>query len=206
MIKLFLFYISSCFHFFFNLKMLMFVNRIMTLLRSYWYRKEFATIGSDVLLGKSFNLLGGDCIKIGDHVSFGRNCVLTAWKSYRGKILTPNIVIRSNCHFGEYNHITSTNEIYIDTGLLTGRWVTISDNSHGETNLESLKTTPIERPIYSKGPVRIGKNVWLGDKVTILPGVTIGDGVVVGANSVITKSIPPYSVVVGNPAHIINRQ
>lgn len=179
------------------------MNRILTLLRSYWYYKEFAAIGSNVSVGKSFTLLGGDCITIGDNVSFGGNCVLTAWKSYKGEKLTPNIVIQSNCHFGEYNHITSTNEVYIDTGLLTGRWVTISDNSHGKTDFESLRLSPLERPIYSKGAVRIGKNVWLGDKVTILPGVTIGDGVVVGANSVITKSIPSYSVVVGNPAHVI---
>jgi virginiamycin A acetyltransferase len=51
-------------------------------------------------------------------------------------------------------------------------------------------------------PIRIGHNVWVGDKVTILPGVSIGDGAVVGAASVVTKTIPPFSVAVGNPAKV----
>ena len=53
--------------------------------------------------------------------------------------------------------------------------------------------------------VVIGENVWIGDKATILPGVSIGDGAVIGANAVVTKDVPPYSVVVGNPAKIINK-
>ena len=47
--------------------------------------------------------------------------------------------------------------------------------------------------------------MWIGDKATILSGVTIGDGAVIGANSVVTKDVPEYSVVAGNPAKIIGR-
>ena len=49
----------------------------------------------------------------------------------------------------------------------------------------------------------IGNDVWIGDKATILPGVTIGDGAVVAANAVVTKDVPPYSIVGGNPARVI---
>ena len=49
-------------------------------------------------------------------------------------------------------------------------------------------------------PVKIGNDVWIGARVTILPGVEIGDGCIIGASAVVTKSIPPYSVVAGNPA------
>ena len=90
----------------------------------------------------------------------------------------------------------------IGDNFLSGKWVTIVDNGHGETNQELLES-PSQRKLFSKGPVIIGKNVWLGDKVTVLPGVTIGDGVVVGANSVVTKDIPAYSVACGNPAKVI---
>ena len=62
---------------------------------------------------------------------------------------------------------------------------------------------PINRPLFSKGPVVIEDNVWIGDKATILSGVTIGMGAIVGANSVITKDIPAYAVVAGSPAKII---
>lgn len=149
-------------------------------------------------------LLGENRIRIGDNTRIERGCVLTAWKQTAdGGQHNPLIQIGCNCSIGEYNHITSTNNIKIGDNLLTGRWVTITDNSHGNTNFESLIESPIMRPVVSKGPVVIGNNVWIGDKATILPGVNIGDGVVVAANSVVTKDIPSYSVVGGNPAKII---
>ena len=49
----------------------------------------------------------------------------------------------------------------------------------------------------------IGKNVWVGEKVTVLPGVHIGEGSIIGANSVVTHDIPPYSIAVGIPAKVI---
>ena len=52
------------------------------------------------------------------------------------------------------------------------------------------------------GKIKIGNDVWIGEGVRILPNVTIGDGVIVGAGSVVAKDIPPYAVVVGNPAYI----
>ena len=57
--------------------------------------------------------------------------------------------------------------------------------------------------MYSKGPVIIEENVWIGDKVTILPGVTVGQGAVIAANSVVSKDVPAFSVVGGIPAKVI---
>jgi acetyltransferase-like isoleucine patch superfamily enzyme len=54
-------------------------------------------------------------------------------------------------------------------------------------------------------PIRIGPNVWIGFDSCILPGVTIGEGSIVGARSVVTTSVPPYSVAAGNPARIIRQ-
>jgi carbonic anhydrase/acetyltransferase-like protein (isoleucine patch superfamily) len=53
-----------------------------------------------------------------------------------------------------------------------------------------------------RGDVRIGNDVWLGSDAMIMSGVTIGDGAVVGAGAVVTKDVPPYGVVVGNPARV----
>ncbi len=55
----------------------------------------------------------------------------------------------------------------------------------------------------TKGPVVIGNDVWIGMNATILSGVNIGDGAVIGAQSVIAKDVPPYAIVVGNPARIV---
>ena len=66
-----------------------------------------------------------------------------------------------------------------------------------------MDTRPLEREVYSKGPVIIEKNVWIGDKVTILPGVTVGQGAVIAANSVVSKDVPAFSVVGGIPAKLL---
>lgn len=154
-----------------------------------------------------------ECISIGEKTCFGDWIFLTAWDSYKCYIdgketaqkLQPDITIGQECCFGAFNHITCTNKIIIGNRLLTGKWVTITDNSHGTTDLETLHIPPIKRPIYSKGPVIIGDNVWIGDKATILPGVTIGDGAVIAANAVVTKDVPAFCVAAGNPARIIKK-
>ena len=54
-------------------------------------------------------------------------------------------------------------------------------------------------------PVNIGNHVWIGAKAIILPGITIGDDSIIGAGAVVTKSIPPFSIAVGNPAKVIKK-
>lgn len=119
--------------------------------------------------------------------------------------MNPVLIIGDDCNFGAFTHITCSNKIIIKNNLLSGKWVTISDNNHGNTDLDSLSIHPIEREIVSKGSVIIEDDVWIGDKVTILSNVVIGKGAVVAANSVVTKSVPSYSVVAGNPAKIIKK-
>jgi acetyltransferase-like isoleucine patch superfamily enzyme len=54
-----------------------------------------------------------------------------------------------------------------------------------------------------KGPTVIGNDVWIGKAATVLTGLTVGDGAVVGTRAVVTKSVPPYAIVAGNPARIL---
>jgi len=77
--------------------------------------------------------------------------------------------------------------------------VYISDFDHRFADLD----VPIKDQGIAKSRVRIGRDVWLGTKVTVARGVVIGDGTVVGANAVVTKDLPPYSVAVGVPARVI---
>ena len=161
---------------------------------------------------KSISMLkGGKYINIGSGTTFAEHLYLTAWDEYHGiqcindfvQHFEPKLTIGRNCCFGAYNHITCINEVVIGDYVLTGKWVTITDNSHGDTDFASLQVAPISRRLSSKGSVRIGNNVWIGDKATILPGVSIGDGAVIAANAVVTKDVKPYTVVGGNPARMI---
>lgn len=55
----------------------------------------------------------------------------------------------------------------------------------------------------SRGPVRIGHDVWIGQDAVIMGGVTLGNGAVVGAKAVVTRDVPPYGIVAGNPARLV---
>ncbi len=172
---------------------------------------NFRNSPTKIQMGIIGQVKGVEHISIGEETSFGDWLYLTAWDSFEcianGKtqkqVLHPVLTIGENCCFGAFNHITCTNKVTIGNRCLTGKWVTITDNSHGETTKGALLIPPIKRPIFSKGPVIIGNDVWIGDKATILPGVTIGNGAVVAANAVVTKDVPEYCVVAGNPARII---
>lgn len=179
------------------------INLVIDAFYSSWLYPEFKCMGRGVVFHRPLELIGAKYISIGNMTAFGSHCVVTAWERYGKQRLSPTLVIGRNCDFGEYNHITCCNGIAIGNNVLTGRWVTICDNSHGESSLGSLMLPPAERKITSKGKITIGDNVWIGDKSTILAGVIIGDGVVIGANSVVVHDIPPYSVAVGNPAKVI---
>ena len=61
------------------------------------------------------------------------------------------------------------------------------------------KTTPKLEDLPLKGDTVVGNDVWIGQNVTVLPGVKIGDGAIIGANSVVSKDVPPYCIVGGNP-------
>lgn len=63
--------------------------------------------------------------------------------------------------------------------------------------------SPSHEEFWELEPVKIGNDVWIGDNVFVKNGITISDGAVIGANAVVTKDVPPYAIVAGNPAKII---
>lgn len=111
------------------------------------------------------------------------------------------IRLGERCHIGDFVHIASSSLVEVGDDCLFASKIFISDTSHGSYGEggSSPDTPPELRPLVSD-PVKIGKNVWLGDSVVILPGVTVGDGCVIGANAVVTKDIPAYTVAGGCPA------
>ena len=59
------------------------------------------------------------------------------------------------------------------------------------------------KEFYNKHPVVIGNDVWIGDRVIIMPGVHVGDGSIIAAGAVVTHDVPPYTIVGGVPAKVI---
>jgi len=109
---------------------------------------------------------------------FGKNLVLG-----RG------IFINIGCRFQDTGGIT------IGDGTLIGHGSTLTTLNHA--------IDPSKRADMIPAPVVLGRNVWLGAAVTVLPGVTIGDGAIVGAGAVVTKDVPPHTIVGGVPAKVI---
>lgn len=90
-------------------------------------------------------------------------------------------------------------DVEIGDSALIADSVYISDFDHKFSDL----TQPIKDQGITKARVRIGRDVWLGTKVTVCCGVVIGEGAVVGANAVVTRDLPAYAVAVGMPARVI---
>lgn len=172
-----------------------------------WLKNELGEIGNSSIIEKPCQILGEGRrkIRIGQHTYIQSYSVLECRVRVNGVEYTPSITIGDNCSFGEYNHITAINNITIGNGLLTGRFVIITDNNHGELSLEEAEYPPAYRRLKSKGDISIGNNVWIGDKATILSGVRIGNNVTVAANSVVTKSVPDNCIVAGIPAKVIKK-
>ena len=143
---------------------------------------------------------GGKYMKIGGNFRASREFRIEAWDKYLGDTFHPQIIIGNNVSFSDNCHIGAVNSVVIQDNVLVGSNVYITDHFHGRSDSIYENLAPILRPLYSKGGVLIGSNVWIGDGVKIMPNVTIGHSSIVGANSVVTKSFPPYSIIAGSPA------
>lgn len=177
-------------------------NRVYTA----FHRHHFAHWGKGSHIGyRAMKLKGLKYISVGDGTFISPGVQLTAWDSHNGISFKPSITIGNRCSIRNNAHITAINSITIGDNLLTGTNVLITDNSHGQSTREHMSLPFTERPLYSKGPVVIGKNVWLANNVCVMPGVTIGDGAIIGANSVVTHDVPAYAVACGIPAKVIKQ-
>lgn len=168
-------------------------------------KKKLKQVGKNVKVGPHFDIYGNEFISIGDNFVASERLRLNAWNSYNGEKtdVTPELIIMENVNFNDNCYISCANKIVIESGVLFGSNVFVCDNSHGQNSLAEIDIPPAQRKLYSKGPVHIGRNVWLGRNVCVMPGVTIGENSVIGANAVVTHDIPPGSIAAGAPARVI---
>ena len=169
---------------------------------------RFSYLGKIKDVGRCVTIIHPECISIGDEFYIDQWCRLHTWPEYNGKStgITPKLTIGDKVSFMRNCYVSCMNSIEIGDGCLFGDNVFITDNFHGNITNEQLNIIPIERPLYSKGQIKIGKNVWVGRNVCILPGVQIGDGAIIGANAVVTHSVNARAIVAGVPAKELQRE
>jgi lipopolysaccharide O-acetyltransferase len=161
----------------------------------------------DIVLGPRCYLRGLSYMRIGKNFQADDGLWMAAITANHGQTFSPSIVIGNNVSISRWTHIAATHRVEIGDGVLIGSKVLIIDHNHGQYRMGSLgiDIPPSLRPLDQDRAVVIGKNVWLGDGVVVMPGVTIGDGCVIGANSVVTRDIPPFTIAAGVPAAALKK-
>jgi len=151
-----------------------------------------------------FKIRGKKLIELGDNFTTGVGCRIDAFPVLENGGIC--ITIGNDVEINDYVHIASVNSVTIGDNVLMASKVYISDHDHGFYGQNGIHNSPMIPPNdrkISHNPVIIESNVWIGQSVSILKGVKIGFGSIIGASSVVTKEIPPYSIAVGIPAKVV---
>lgn len=150
------------------------------------------TIGRNVVV----DCLSLEGVKLGKNVSIPDNTYIrcTGVISELGKGLS----IGDNTGLGHSCFINAQGGVVIENDVIVGPGVKILSENH---NFENINLSIRLQGVNRKGII-VKRNVWLGADVTILDGVEIGEGSIIGAGSIVTKSLPPFSIAFGNPCKV----
>ena len=152
-------------------------------------------VGKRIDIRRGMDVNSPQNIYLGNDVRIGR---MSRLSSYGGG----KIIIEDNCYICQFFSILAGGDVIIKKHTLIASYVAVVGENHSmnpEAGLGYGKQKLV------KQNVEIGEYCWIGEKVMILPGVTIGDWCIIGAGSVVNKSIPSYSIAVGNPARVIKK-
>lgn len=165
--------------------------------------RRFGTFGRGSIICFPANTIYNErYIHIGADTMIGPGCSLSAGMMPGQRMLDERVVtIGDRCLIGKGSGIVGHFSIEIGDDVWTGHHVYITDQNHDYHDVER----PISRQSMPEKPVRIGSGSWIGFGSVILPGADIGEHVVIGANSVVSGTIPSYSVAVGAPARVVRR-
>lgn len=143
---------------------------------------------------------GRNSIEFGENFATGVGCRLETYGNDKWKT---KLTFGKNVQINDYCHISAISNVHIGENTLIASKVFISDHNHGNFTSKFDFNIPPTKWVLDNKDVFIGKNCWLGENVIVLPGVKIGNNCVIGAGSVVTKTIEPFSIAVGNPAKVI---
>lgn len=182
--------------------------------RNLFYPRLLKKVGKGVSFGKSITLRHPHRISIGDNVVIDDFCVLDAkgvnnngialGKNIfigRGSILScknGDIILEDNVVVGFNSEIFSGSSVVIGENTLIAAYVYIIGGGHDYSRVD-IPVAEQEKPSYG---IKVEKNSWIGAGVMVFDGVNIGNDTIVGAGSVVSKDIPPFSIAAGVPARV----
>ena len=165
------------------------VRLLHVALTTWYFRYVRRVVGKGTIVGRWVRIVNAANVKIGEHCLFQDGVYMRAGNQ-------GYIHIADRAALNSFNKLFGHGGIEIgeEAQLGPGSLITTTDHDYYDENLETT---------FKK--VTIGRRVWIGANVTILPGVTIGEYSVVGAGAVVNRDIPPRSVAVGVPAKVIKQ-
>ena len=167
----------------------------------YWSRKVGSHDGI-FKIHRHCDIHNPQCLHLGKGAGIGSYTYIGPVLEDHGHKYNPKIIIGEGTWVGKHCSIAAIDRVEIGKHVLFAGYVHMTDHSHGYQDI----TQPITpQPLFSKGPIIIEDDCWLGFSCEILSGVHIGKHSVVAARSVVTKDVPPYSIVAGNPARLIKQ-
>lgn len=158
--------------------------------------RSSVSIGDGLFVPRSMEIRGNDDgrIVIGDNVTIDSGARLhVANKAH--------LLIGDRVGIGPYNIFNAFDDLTVGDDTMFAPFVNINCADHGME-----MGVPMREQYGTYGPVTIGRDCWLGAMVVVTRGVTIGDGAVIGAGSVVTRDIPPYTIAAGAPCCAIKER
>lgn len=149
------------------------------------------SFGKSLKINDSVKILVPENLSVGDHVEFKQGVYIEAYS---------DITIGSNTHFAPYCVLYGPLEIGKNCAFAAHTTVASVGHGHSETTIPM-----VEQKTTSK-KVIVEDDVWVGANAVILGGVSIGKGSIIGAGSVVTKNVKPYSIMGGVPAELIRKR
>ena len=175
---------------------------------------QFANRPENLTLALPRRIHGAEFMTIGNDVCIGPNSLLMAITNYPASTMhraadassmqefTPQIVIGNRVSATGGLQIAALMKICVEDDVMFATNINITDALHGfEHTSEPYK----QQPMFRIAPITIQRGCWIGQNTVILPGVTIGEMSIIGANSVVSHSIPPRSIAFGSPAKVVKK-
>jgi acetyltransferase-like isoleucine patch superfamily enzyme len=175
----------------------LFLGRNVTLRHAHLLKTGRGVVVDDNVF---IDALGEWGVRLGDGVTVARGCVIKSssvlWTTSKG------FVMGDNSSLGDFSFVGAAGGVRIGSNVLGGQRLSFHSENHNYKD----GTRPIREQGVTRKGIIVEDDCWLGTGAIFLDGVTVGQGSVVAAGSVVTRSVPPYSIVAGVPAKVIGRR